>query len=85
MKRLWIACAILALLLGLLLSNLGVLPVHSGLYDDVIWGFAVPLSIPMLLQQCSLQRVRRTGAKPGRSRKRFFPPGKTISFISMPP
>ena len=54
-----ISGGILALLLGLLLSNLGVLPVHSGLYDDVIWGFAVPLSIPMLLQQCSLQRVRR--------------------------
>ena len=54
-----ISGGILALLLGLLLSNLGVLPVRSGLYDDVIWGFAVPLSIPMLLQQCSLQRVRR--------------------------
>ena len=55
--------AILALLLGLLLSNLGVLPVNSGLYDEVIWSFAVPLSIPLLLQQCSLRRIWREAGR----------------------
>lgn len=45
-----------------MLSNLSILPVNSPLYDDVIWGFAVPLGIPLLLLQCNMRKVwKQTG------------------------
>lgn len=51
--------AIIALLFALALSNLGILPVNSALYDDIIWGVAVPIGIPMLLLQCNLKKIWR--------------------------
>lgn len=57
-----ISGAILALIFALVLSNLSILPVNSPLYDEVIWGFAVPLGIPLLLLQCNMRKVwKQTG------------------------
>jgi uncharacterized membrane protein len=54
--------AIIALVLALVLSNVGIIPIHSSLYDDVIWGYAVPLGIPLLLMQCNMKKIwKETG------------------------
>ncbi|MDO5302175.1 MAG: DUF819 family protein [Tissierellia bacterium] len=54
--------AILALIIALVLSNVGIIPLHSTLYDDVVWGYAVPLGIPLLLLQANMKRIwRETG------------------------
>lgn len=49
--------AIIALIFALILSNVGILPVNSSLYDDIICGVAVPIGIPMLLLQCNLRKI----------------------------
>lgn len=57
-----ISGAIIALIIALVLSNLAILPVNSGFYDDIIWGFAVPLGIPLLLLQCNIKKIwKETG------------------------
>lgn len=54
--------AIIALIFALVLSNIGILPVNSTLYDDIVWGYAVPLGIPLLLLQCNMKKIwRETG------------------------
>lgn len=54
--------AIIALIIALVLSNVGIIPIHSTLYDDVIWGYAVPLGIPLLLMQCNMKKIwKETG------------------------
>ena len=57
-----ISGAIIALIIALILSNLAIIPIHSPLYDDVIWRYAVPLGIPLLLLECNIKRVwKETG------------------------
>lgn len=57
-----ISGAILALILAILFTNLNIIPANSPLYDDVIWGFAVPLAIPLLLLQCNIKKIwKETG------------------------
>jgi uncharacterized membrane protein len=57
-----ISGAIIALICALLLSNLGVIPTSSTLYDDIIWGYAVPMGIPLLLLQCNMKKIwKETG------------------------
>ena len=57
-----ISGAILALILAVSFTNLNITPSSSPLYDDVIWGFAVPLAIPLLLLQCNIKRIwKETG------------------------
>ena len=51
--------AIIALLFALVLSNTAILPINSELYDEIIWGYAVPIGIPMLLLQCNLKKIWR--------------------------
>lgn len=54
--------AIMALIFALVLSNLGIIPTHSVLYDDIIWGFAVPMGIPLLLLQVNMKKIwKETG------------------------
>ncbi len=48
---------ILALVFALILSNLSILPVNSVLYDDIVWGYAVPMGIPLLLLQCNIKKI----------------------------
>lgn len=57
-----ISGVMIALILALLLSNLSIIPTSCTLYDDIIWGFAVPLGIPLLLLQCNIKRIwKETG------------------------
>ena len=51
-KYVWaskISGAIIALIIALVASNLAIIPTSCVLYDDIIWGFAVPMGIPLLL------------------------------------
>ena len=57
-----ISGAILALILSISFTNLNIIPTNSPLYDDVVWGFAVPLAIPLLLLQCNIKKIwKETG------------------------
>lgn len=64
-KYMWaskVSGAILALVMALVLSNLSIIPIHSVLYDDIIWGYAVPMGIPLLLLQCNMKKIwKETG------------------------
>lgn len=57
-----ISGAVIALVMALVLVNTGIIPTSAPLYDDVVWGYAVPLAIPLLLLQANLQKIwRETG------------------------
>ena len=57
-----ISGAIIALLIAMVLSNLGIIPTSCVLYDDIVWGVIVPMAIPMLLLQCNLKSIwKETG------------------------
>lgn len=65
-KWLWasrLSGVVIALLGALLLTNLGVLPTNCVWFDEIIWGYAVPLAIPLLLLQCD---IRKIGQESGR-------------------
>ena len=49
--------AILALIGALLMVNLNIIPVSAPVFDDFVWGIAVPLAIPMLLMKCNLKKM----------------------------
>lgn len=49
--------AIIALIIAMVLANLGIIPTSSVLYDDVVWGVIVPMGIPMLLLQCNIKKI----------------------------
>lgn len=51
-----ISGAIIALLGAVLLSNLGVIPTESPVYDAV-WDYVVPLAIPLLLFQANIRQI----------------------------
>lgn len=54
--------AVIALILALVLVNVGVLPTHAPLFDDIVWGYAVPMAIPLLLLQANMTKIwRETG------------------------
>lgn len=48
--------AIVALIGALVLTNLNVIPTDAPVYD-VIWGYVVPLAIPLLLMQCNMKKI----------------------------
>ena len=57
-----ISGAIIALCIALLASNLSIIPTSCVLYDEIVWGYAVPLGIPLLLLQCNMKKIwRETG------------------------
>ena len=64
-KYMWaskISGAIIALLIALAASNLAIIPTSCTLYDEIIWGYAVPMGIPLLLLQCNMKRIwKETG------------------------
>lgn len=49
--------AVIALLIALALVNTGIIPAHAVLYDDIVWGYVVPLAIPLLLLQTNIRRI----------------------------
>ena len=54
--------AIIALIMAMVMANLGIIPTSCPLYDDVVWGIVVPMGIPLLLLQCNLNKIgKQTG------------------------
>ena len=49
--------SIIALVLAMIMANLGVIPTKCSLYDDIVWGVIVPMGIPLLLLQCNLKKI----------------------------
>lgn len=65
-KYKWAARAsgsVIALIFAMVLANIGVLPIQSVLYDDIVWGVVVPMGIPLLLLQCNLKKIWREAGK----------------------
>ena len=57
-----ISGAIIALIIALVASYFSIIPTSCVLYDDIIWGFAVPMGIPLLLLQCNMKKIwKETG------------------------
>ncbi|WP_170848179.1 DUF819 domain-containing protein [Lentibacillus halodurans] len=48
--------AIIALIGAMVLANLNVIPLESGVYDAV-WDYVVPLAIPLLLFQANIKKI----------------------------
>lgn len=55
--------AIIALILAMVLANIGIIPTSCPLYDDVVWGIVVPVGIPLLLLQCNLNKIGKLTGK----------------------
>jgi len=55
--------AIIALIIAMFAANIGIIPVNSPLYDDIVWGFIVPMGIPLLLLQCNLNKIGKMTGK----------------------
>ncbi len=49
--------AIIALIGALVLTNLNVIPTSAPWFDTIIWGYVVPLAIPLLLLQCDIRKI----------------------------
>ncbi len=55
--------AIVALLGALILTNLGIIPTNCVFFDDIVWGYAVPMAIPMLLLSCDIRKIAKESGK----------------------
>lgn len=55
--------AIIALIGAVALTNLHIIPTSSVWFDDIIWGYVVPLAIPLLLLQCDIRKIWRESGK----------------------
>lgn len=54
--------AVIALLIALFFSNLGIIPTDAPVYDAV-WGYIVPLAIPLLLFQLDIHSVLKESGR----------------------
>lgn len=54
--------AIIALVIAMLLANFNVIPTDAPVYDTV-WGFVVPLSLPLLLLKTDLRKIWKESGK----------------------
>lgn len=57
-----ISGAIIALVMAIILSNTGIIPTESSVYDAV-WSVIVPLAIPLLLFQINLKKLFRESGR----------------------
>ncbi len=46
----------IALVLSMTLSNTGIIPTEAPAYD-IVWGYVVPLAIPLLLMKCDIKKI----------------------------
>lgn len=53
---------VLAMLGTMILSNVGIIPTVSPVYDTV-WDYVVPLAIPLLLFQCNIKKIGKESGK----------------------
>ena len=52
---------VLALIFGMLMSNLGLIPTQAATYD-IVWEYVVPLAIPLLLMKMDIRKIiKETG------------------------
>ena len=58
-----ISGAIITLVIAIALVNLRVIPSEAPVFDDFVWGYAVPLAIPLLLLQTNLRKMRREAGR----------------------
>lgn len=57
-----ISGAVIALLIAVVLTNLCIIPASAPVFDDVVWGYMVPLAIPLLLLNANILRIwKETG------------------------
>ena len=57
-----ISGSIITLVIALILVNLHVIPHSAPVFDDIVWGYAVPLAIPLLLLQTNIRKIwKETG------------------------
>ena len=54
--------AIIALVLAIILSNFGIIPMAAPVWDAV-WGYVVPLAIPLLLLQCDMRKIGKEAGR----------------------
>lgn len=54
--------AILALIFAIVLSNFGIIPMDAPVWDAV-WGYVVPLAIPLLLLQCDMRKIGKESGR----------------------
>lgn len=54
--------AIIALVGAMVLSNLNIIPLDAPTYD-VVWGYAIPIAIPLLMFQCDIKKVWKESGK----------------------
>ena len=55
--------AIISLAIAVVLVNLNVIPSEAPVWDDFVWGYAVPLAIPLLLIQTNLRKMHREAGR----------------------
>lgn len=58
-----LSSCIVALLGALFLSNLGIIPANCVFFDEIIWGYVVPMAIPMLLLSCDIRKIGRESGR----------------------
>ncbi|MCB6203246.1 DUF819 domain-containing protein [Extibacter muris] len=54
--------AIIALIFAIVLSNFGIIPMDAPVWD-IVWGYVVPLSIPLLLLQCDMRKIGKDSGR----------------------
>lgn len=54
--------AIIGLVIAMVLANLRIIPTNAPTYD-VVWGYVVPLAIPLLLFQANIKKVWRESGR----------------------
>ncbi len=52
-----ISGAIIALIGAVVLTNFNIIPTSADWFDSVIWGYVVPIAIPLLLFQCDMRKI----------------------------
>ena len=58
-----ISGAIITLVIAIALVNLHVIPAAAPVFDDVVWGYAVPMAIPLLLIRTNLRKMHREAGR----------------------
>ena len=58
-----ISGAIITLVIAIVLVNARVIPASAPVFDDIVWGYAVPMAIPLLLLNTN---IRKIGKESGR-------------------
>ena len=55
--------AVIILVIAIVLVNLRVIPSEAPVFDDFVWGYAVPMAIPLLLLQTNLRKMHREAGR----------------------